>query len=241
MQDIDSTNNLVLKKISASAETITLNRDNSLYKAVIFDMDGVLLDSQHLHYQSDIAVLAKAGYQADMSTVIPYTGISNLERWPKYREDLGLEATTQTLIYWCNQMVTDIFNSAQLEPLPGIPELLNHISRKNLKIGLGSASHPWLIKLVLSKLGIAHYFSAVVSCEEVGRGKPAPDVFLHAAKKLGEPAKYCVVIEDSQVGVQSAKNAGMTCIAYCNPSVHTQDVSLADYVVKNFKECLEWL
>lgn len=211
------------------------------YKAVIFDMDGVLIDSQHLHYETDMAVLKKAGYPAEMADVVPYTGIANPERWPKYREALRLEATAEDLIKWQTEMIVEVFKNSEMVALPGIPELLEYIANKSIPIAVGSASQPELINLVLTKLDIARYFSAVVSCEDVSRGKPAPDVFLRAAEKLGADPSHCVVIEDAPVGVQAAKNAGMTCIAYRSPHTHGQDFSLADHVAGHFKECFQWL
>ena len=212
-----------------------------MYEAVIFDMDGTLVDSQHLHYETDMAVLIRAGFPAKMADVVPYTGISNPDRWPKYKQSLNLVPSVETLIQWQTEMVIDIFERSNMEPLPGIPELLAHIAAKNKPIALGSASQPELIHLTLKKLDITHYFKVVVSCEDVKRGKPSPDVFLKAAEKLGVKPENCIVVEDAPVGVQAAKNAGMTCIAYRSPHTHGQDFSLADYVAGHFKECLDWL
>jgi len=212
-----------------------------MYKAVIFDMDGVLIDSQNFHYQADIDVIIKAGYSANMETVVPYTGISNPDRWPKYKESLNLAHDTETLINWHREKIETLFKKECKETIPGIPELLKYISEKGLKIALASSSHPELINIVLQQTGISSYFEAIVSGEDVENGKPAPDVFLCAAEKISVLPEHCIVIEDSPVGIKAAKNANMACIAYKNANTHNQDFSLADYVASDYKECRQWL
>jgi len=212
-----------------------------MYKAVIFDMDGVLVNSQSIHYETDMAVLQKAGHAAQLTDVTPYAGIANHDRWPKYRESLNLEPSAETLIEWQTALIEENFTKLPLESLPGISELLAHIADRKLPAAVGSASQPALIDLVLRKLDIAHYFQAVVSCEDVARGKPAPDVFLAAAEKLGIAPRDCIVVEDAPAGVQAAKNADMACIAFRSPHTLAQDFSLADYVVDHFAECIKWL
>jgi len=212
-----------------------------MYKAVIFDMDGVIINSQPLHYKTDIAVLKKAGYPAVMETVVKYTGISNPDRWPKYQETLNLSYSAETLIEWQTQLIMEIFDEAPLDAIEGIPELLSHISEKGLRIALASSSQHALIELVLKKFGISHYFEVIVSGEDVSKGKPAPDVFLRTAEKLGIAPEHCIVIEDSPHGIQAAKNAKMRCIAYRNPSTYGQDFSIADYVADRYEECYQWL
>ena len=204
-------------------------------------MDGVLIDSQHFHYQADIEVLTKAGYPANMETVVPYTGISNLERWPKYKKALNLDCDTTTLIKWHREIIENMFKKELKSTILGIPELLAYLSEKGLKIALASSSHLELIDIVLYQTGIAPYFEVIVSGEEVENGKPAPDVFLRAAEKISTLPEHCMVIEDSPVGIMAAKNAGMTCIAYKNKHTQNQDFVLADYVTSDYKECMKWL
>jgi len=208
-------------------------------KAIIFDMDGVLIDSQPLHYQLDIRVIQACGYPANLATVTPYTGISNPDRWPKYREELNLSPTPEQLIEMAEQAMRDIFNETELVPSPGIPALLKGIKEMNLHCGVASASSHELIELVLNRTGITQYFDAITSGEDVSVSKPAPDVYLRAAGKAGYSPAQCIAIEDSAVGILSAKNAGLTCIGYKNPNTYGQDFTHADYVVDHFDQCIE--
>lgn len=207
-------------------------------KAVIFDMDGVLIDSQPLHYEIDIRVIQACGYPADLNTVTPYTGISNPDRWPKYRENLNLAPSPEKLIEMAEQAMRDIFNEADLVASPGIPALLKGIKELGLHCGVASASSHELIELVLDHTGIAQYFDAITSGEDVSVSKPAPDVYLKAAQKSGYAPEQCIAIEDSAVGILSAKNAGLTCIGYKNPNTYGQDFTHADYVADHFDQCI---
>ncbi|MCL2405977.1 MAG: HAD family phosphatase [Defluviitaleaceae bacterium] len=207
--------------------------------AIAFDMDGVLIDSQPLHYEIDIAVLRDCGYQATLETVTPYTGQSNPDRWPKYKQALGLPQTVDELINLQTQYQAQIFESANLPPIDGIPALLQLLNAQNITCAVASSSSHDLISQVLEKCQIRQYFTHLVSGEDVKHGKPAPDIYLKAARAFGMPPESCIAIEDSPIGIQSAKNAGFTCIGYKNPSTHGQDFTLADYVVSHYSQCHE--
>lgn len=206
-------------------------------RAVIFDMDGVLIDSQPLHYRVDMAVLHSYGYPATLETVVPYTGVSNPDRWPAYRMSLGLAPTVAELIEKQTAILMETFEKSTLRAIEGIPELLCWLKEQGAPTAVASSSSHALIDLVLSKTGIGAYFDALVSGEDVTQGKPAPDVFLRAAEKLNCAPAACVVVEDSPSGIRAAKNAGMLCVAYRNPNTCGQDFSLADHVIDRYDEC----
>jgi HAD superfamily hydrolase (TIGR01509 family) len=206
-------------------------------EAAIFDMDGVLIDSQPLHYQTDISVLKRAGYPASLETVIPYTGVSNPDRWPRYKETLSLKPAVEQLIEWQTEILIETFKNEDTPAIEGIPELLAKLRDERIKTAVATSSQHALIDLTLRKAGIIGFFDALVSGEDVKIGKPAPDVFLFAAEKLGAPPERCVVFEDSPNGIASAKNAGMLCVAYNNPNTYGRDFTLADHVIEKFNEC----
>lgn len=210
-------------------------------KAVIFDMDGVLIDSQPLHYQVDMEVLRACGYPAQLETVTPYTGISTPDRWPKYRETLGLKPSVEALMRMQVSVLMDTFRREAITAIEGIPELLAWISHQNLSVAVASSSSHDLINLVLEKTGLARYFNVLVSGEDVTVGKPAPDIFLRAAAVLHIEPDECVVAEDSPSGILAAKNAGMRCVAYRNPNTYGQDFTYADHVVDRWSDCVAYL
>ena len=208
-----------------------------MIKAIAFDMDGTLIDSQPLHYDIDIATLKACGYPATMETVLPYTGISNPDRWPKYKKALSLPQSVDYLIDLQTQIMIDTFTKANLAPIDGIPALLQFLQAQNIPCAVASSSQHELINLVLGKCDIGQYFTHLVSGEDVKAGKPAPDIYIKTAKALGFPPKNCLAVEDAPIGILSAKNAGFTCIAYINPNTHGQDFTHADHVVSHYSQC----
>lgn len=205
--------------------------------AVIFDMDGVLIDSQPLHYELDVDVLRACGYPAELATVVPYTGLSNPDRWAKYKEDLNLSETVDRLVEMAEAAMRDVFSRADLKPIDGIPTLIDGIKAMGIKCGVASSSSHELIQLILGRIGILDKFDMIVSGEDVQHGKPAPDVYLKAAEKAGISPQMCIAIEDSSAGILAAKNAGFVCIAYKNPSTLGQDFTHANYVVTKYDDC----
>ncbi|MCL2840863.1 MAG: HAD family phosphatase [Defluviitaleaceae bacterium] len=209
-----------------------------MVKAIIFDMDGVLIDSQPLHYEIDIRVLKTCGYNATLDTVTPYTGISNPDRWQKYKHNLNLDTSVDKLIQLAEEAMRDIFNHTHFTAIGGIPDLLKGIKSLGLPCGVASSSSHELIQLVLSRTGIGAYFDVLTSGEDVKNGKPAPDIYLKATKAMGFSPEACIAFEDATPGICAAKNAGLTCIAYKNPNTHGQDFARADFVINHYNEAL---
>jgi HAD superfamily hydrolase (TIGR01509 family) len=130
----------------------------------------------------------------------------------------------------------DIFTNAALSPIAGIPELIDGIKQLGIPCGVASSSSHELIELLLEKIGCDSCFDFVVSGEDVVEGKPAPDIYLKAAEKAGIEPKMCIAVEDAPAGILSAKNAGLVCIAFSNPSTLGQDFSNANYKIDKFDE-----
>jgi len=205
--------------------------------AIAFDMDGVLIDSQPLHYEIDIATLKTCGYPATIETVTPYTGLSSHDRWPRYKQALNISQSAEHLINLQNKIQEEIFAKTDLTPIDGIPDLLGFLKNMQLPCAVVSSSSHNLINTVLTRCGIQQYFTHIVSGEDVKNGKPAPDIYLKAAKAFDLPPTSCIAIEDSPMGILSAKNAGFTCIAYINPNTYGQDFTYADHVVSHYSQC----
>ena len=205
-------------------------------KAVIFDMDGVLVDSQPYHFKADIDTMAEYGVIKDQKFYESFAGTLTADRMRTLKEMFGLDVPVEEMTIKRENMILDIMGKEDIKPVSGIPEFLRSIKEKGLTTAVASSSDYKLINLILDRLKIAKYFDSVTSGSDVKRGKPSPDVFLLAAERIGiEPAE-CLVVEDSENGVKAAKAAGMKALGYINPTCGKQDLSLADFITDDFKK-----
>jgi HAD superfamily hydrolase (TIGR01509 family) len=183
--------------------------------AVIFDLDGVLMDSEQLWNASKEALVRETGgrWRDEAPTVM--MGMSSPE-WAAYlRDDLDVPMDVDAISRDVVRRMEDGYRAA-LPLLPGAGDAVRSLSGR-WPLGLASSSNREIIDLVLELAGFADAFRVTVSSEEVERGKPAPDVYLAAAEKLGVDPDLCVAIEDSSNGLRSAHAAGMAVIAVPNP------------------------
>ena len=202
---------------------------------VVFDLDGVLVDSEQV-WDGVREELARErggnwhpGAQRDMM------GMSSPE-WSRYmHERIGLEESPEEI----NRIVVERMLARYQAGPPWIPGALDAVQRMagSFTLGLASSSNRELIDAVLEAGRIAGLFRATVSSEEVARGKPAPDVYLEAARRLGADPGDCVAVEDSHNGIRSAKAAGMSCVAIPNAHFPPGDaVDEADLVLGSIEE-----
>lgn len=207
----------------------------TMIHAIIFDMDGVLIDSQPMHYLGDQQTLAAHGVHVPVEEMTAYAGTTNQLRFELFKERYHLEADTADLIRQREETMIRLVRESDAVPTAGSVDLLKSIKAVGLKTAVASSSSYPFIYAVLEKLGIVSYFDLIFSGEDVKNGKPAPDVFLKTCDKLDEKPENCVVIEDSANGVLAAVRAGMTCLGYQNPTSGEQDLSKADAVVDDFR------
>jgi len=193
--------------------------------AVIFDLDGVLLDSEPRWNEAKEALVRETGgsWRDDAPRVM--MGMSSLE-WSRYLHDeLGVPMEPDAISRDVVRRMRDGYRR-ELPLLPGAREAVESV-RKRWPLGLASSSNREIIDLVLELSGFGAAFRVAISSEEVARGKPAPDVYLETASRLGVDPTGCVAIEDSSNGMRSAAAAGMTLIAVPNPHYPPSEDALA--------------
>ena len=207
-----------------------------MIKATIFDMDGVIIDSEPIHLNADKMTLKYFGINVPDEELNNYVGVSNATMWAELRPKYKFPFSSEELNKKTVENKNNLFGNMKLELIPGIFELLSELRNDNIKIGLASSSTKVFIEMILNNLKIINFFDAIVSGEEVKNGKPAPDIFLKAAELLDIAPNECLVIEDSEHGVEAAKAAGMKCIGFTNPNSGKQDLTPADTIVNSINE-----
>jgi HAD superfamily hydrolase (TIGR01509 family) len=205
-------------------------------KAVIFDMDGVLVDSEPLHYASDSELLKRLGISVPDGYLDRFIGMSNPAIWEAISAEFNIQKDVQEILNAQLSLKLKLLKRMDLKPIDGIPELLKGIRRAGLPIAVASSSSAIFIKEVLKRIGVDYLIDMFVSGESVPHSKPEPDVFLKAAEFLGVEPADCVVIEDSKNGTIAAKKAGMKCVGFRNPHPGNQDLSVADLVIDDFRK-----
>jgi HAD superfamily hydrolase (TIGR01509 family) len=205
-------------------------------EAVVFDLDGIIIDSEHVWDDVRQELAEERGGRWHDQASRDMMGMSSTE-WSRYmREVIGLGEPPEEI----NAEVVRRMEAVYRERLPLIPGATEAVERLAARwpLGLASSSNRELIDLALDASGLGRWFEATVSSEEVPRGKPAPDVFLEAARRLDVHPERCAAIEDSENGILSARAAGMRTIAVPNPQYPPADSALAeaDLVLGSIRE-----
>lgn len=202
-------------------------------KAVIFDMDGVIIDSEPIHFEVDMQTMKDFGCNISKEELNKYVGTTNKYMYTDIKNNYKIDKSVEEIINYRSEMAKRKVIESDLIPIQGIRELLKDLKNKNIPAAIASSSPRDFIEVVVSKFGLEDYFSCILSGEEVENGKPAPDIYVETSKKLGIPPKECTVIEDSKNGVLAAKEAGMKCIGFKNINSGDQDLSKADCIVNS--------
>lgn len=211
-------------------------RATSKIEAVVFDLDGVLVDSEEIWDEARRALALERGLAWPESAQQETMGMSSTE-WSRYmRERIGLEESPDEISRLVVRRLEQIYRR-HLPLLEGAVEAVERMSER-FRLGLASSSNRPIIELVLELAGIAERFEVTVSSEEVGPGKPAPDVYLEALRRLAVVPERAAAIEDSTNGILSASAAGMLVVAIPNPVFPPRPDALAaaDIVLASLAE-----
>ncbi len=196
--------------------------------AVIFDMDGVLVDSEPLAMEAMRRVMARQGVAYTEADNDEFLGRTTLEECRILRSRHRLPVDERDLTAQYVDLLVELIRERP-RPMPGVPDVLSKLRAAGYRMALASSAEPVVIATNVRGLDLARFFEVVVSGTEVRRGKPAPDIFLETARRLGLLAPRCLVVEDSRNGLLAAKAAGMPCAVIPCAATRRQDFREADY------------
>jgi len=207
------------------------------YEAVIFDLDGSLVDSMWMWKAIDIEYLKNFGIEPPEDLQKQIGGRSFFETAVFFKDKFGLEDSIEKIGDDWNRMAWDKYTN-EVPLKEGVAEFLSACEDRGIKLGIASSNSTELIEQVLFSHNIRKRFSSIKSGTEIQKGKPAPDVYLAVADELQVLPEKCLVFEDLVDGIKAGKNAGMTVVAVSDDySRHSDDVkrSLADYYIEDYR------
>ncbi len=227
------------KAIEAGCEMVHMIKiAKNDYEAVIFDLDGSLMDSMWVWGKIDVEYLAGHGvpYPGDLQKMIG--GISIVEVAELFQREFGIKDSAEKMIDDWNRMAWDKY-SHEVKPKAGALPFVEWCHQHGIKLGVASSNSRELIDVAIAQNGMKEDFDVVLTGSEVLKGKPNPDIYLLAAKELGVDPSKCLVFEDLVDGITAATRAGMTCIAVddaLTASDREEKVALADGMITDFTE-----
>ena len=207
-------------------------------KAVLFDLDGTLVDSMWVWRNIDIDFLSAIGQKlpADLQKFIE--GMSFTETAEYFKKRFSIDDDVEDIKKKWNQMAYDKYTS-EVRLKKGAKEFLERLKSDNIRIGIASSNSVTLIEGALKAEGVLEYFDAITTGCEAGAGKPAPDIYLLAAKKVGIAPSECLVFEDIPMGIMAGNSAGMTTVAVEDDYSHgmrKEKERLAKYFIEDYTE-----
>lgn len=206
-------------------------------KAFIFDMDGVIIDSEPIHSRVKMDTFRHFGLTFEESALASYMGRTSGAIFRDVIEKSGrTDITVEELTDYKHHHYLEILKSGQIRPVSGTVALIHSLYESGILLGLATSSWSEVMNIVLEKFGIRQYFASVLSGGDLPASKPDPAIYRISAERLGAKPEHCMVLEDTASGILAAKRAGMYCIAYRNPNSGRQDLSLADRVVEKIED-----
>lgn len=208
-----------------------------MINTVIFDMDGVIVDTEPVHRYAYFQHFDELGITITDEMFASFTGNSTRNVFQKVKGIFNLEHEVEDLIQRKRTIFNDAFDTKEdLFLLDGVEELIKDFYQNGIQLILASSASKVTIDRVFRRFDLHKYFTDIVSGEDFPKSKPHPAIFEHAASLSLAPKKECVVIEDSSNGIEASVAANIFCIGYRSEHSKLQDLSKADMIISNFSE-----
>ncbi len=208
-----------------------------MLKAVIFDMDGVIINSEPMHHKAYHDMFDEVGIQVSKEMYESFTGQSTINICKRLCEHFNLSESPEALVALKRKHYKQFFDTdSSLGLIDGVLNLIKNYHESGLTLVLGSSASMSGINMIFERFNLNKYFKSKLSGADLKQSKPHPEIFIKAAEATGFKKEECLVIEDSTNGIEAAKSAGIFCVGYDSFHSKNQDYSKADILINDFKD-----
>lgn len=209
------------------------------YKGYIFDMDGVLANTEPLHFIAENKTYDQLSIKVPTKEQESFVGTSQRQLWQTIKDNYNIKLDLDKIISMHMQNLSEVLMENELSCISGVDDLILTLQKDNVKIAVASSSTRQIVNMTLKKINLLEKFSTIVSSDDVKISKPNPEIFLITCEKMKLKTSEVIVIEDSKNGVAASKAAGIDCIGFINKNSGNQDLSKANFLIDNFKQLID--
>ena len=207
-----------------------------MLKAVLFDMDGVIVDTEPLHRKAYHQMFDDVNINVDEDLYASFTGQSTINICKRLVDHFNLNEAPEELVSLKRKHYKIFFKNDDLELIDGVLDRIQDYHSNDVKLVVASSASMQGIKQIFERFDLNQYFSAKFSGADLKKSKPHPEIFIKAAESTGFSKSECLVIEDSTNGIKAAHSAGIYCVGFKSPHSSHQDYSLANKIITSFEE-----